>query len=390
LDASFTPQDARQNVRLSLAARDLAGDFGSLSRLEANASVADALGAARLEASATAREFRQNDLNVAQLRLNVAGTPEQLTVSSTVEGQMMEPFALDARAQLALGEAVRLRLEQLTGQVADKPLRLVGPAEVTVGDEMRLSGLNLELAGARLRADASIGTEVAVEATLEDLSLALLADFGAPALTGQANAKLQMSGPVGNPGGTALVTVTGLRSPDPAFADLPPARLTANAALAQRRLSVDLRGEGVSDRPVVLTAALPVVLQLEPFRFELPDGPLDGRLDAELQLARLADIAGLDGDRLEGRLGAALSLAGTSTDPQLNGTVSIADGIYENGTTGTVLHDLTLRARARQQRLTIEAFSANDGGSGRLSGEGTVELDPAASFPVDLRLALRR
>jgi translocation and assembly module TamB len=50
---------------------------------------------------------------------------------------------------------------------------------------------------------------------------------------------------------------------------------------------------------------------------------------------------------------------------------------------------MTLRARARQQRLTIEQLSANDGGRGRISGEGFVEIDPATSFPMELTLSLQ-
>ena len=157
---------------------------------------------------------------------------------------------------------------------------------------------------------------------------------------------------------------------------------------ADRRLRLDVRGEGVTDKPLVLAAELPVVLQLEPFRFDLPDGPVTGHLDAEIQLARLADVAGLDDDRLEGLLSAALTVGGTVTAPQLNGTLDIANGIYENGTTGTVLHNLTMRARARQQRLTIEELSANDGGTGRVTGQGFVDIVPAASFPAELRLVL--
>jgi len=150
-----------------------------------------------------------------------------------------------------------------------------------------------------------------------------------------------------------------------------------------------VRGEGVTEQPLVLTAELPLVLQLEPFVADVPDGPVAGRLDAEIQLARLADVAGLDDDRLEGLLDAGLSLGGTLQDPQLDGTVAITGGIYENGLTGTVLHDMTLHARARQQRLTIEELSANDGGSGRITGQGFVEIDPEASFPLDVTLSLQ-
>lgn len=393
LDATLRPDGTRQTVQGSLALRDLLADFGRIRRLEANATVTDALGAARLEARASLQDFRQDALHVAQARVEASGTRERLGLSLAAAGEATEPFDLEARADVALAQAVRVRLEQLSGEVAGQPLRLTRAAEVTLGDqELRLSGLDLQLAGARLSADASmVGGQVAADATLQNLSLATLAELGAPALTGQVRARLQMSGAVGDPRATLDLTMSDLRATDPAFYDLPPARLTAAAELAARRLRVDVRGEGVTDKPLVLTAQLPLVLQLQPFVVQVPpDGPVAGRLDAEIQLARLADVAGLDDDLLEGLLDAGLSLAGTLQRPQLDGTVEIIDGIYENGLTGTVLRDLSLRARARQQRLTIEELSANDGGSGRVTGQGFVEVDPAASFPLDLTLSLQQ
>ncbi len=391
LDANLSPEGAKQDVQLSLAVRDLVGDFGRLGRLEASAKITDALGARNLEANASARDFRQNDMQVAELGLDVAGTPEQLTLRSTVKGEAVEPFDLEARADVSLGDVLRVRLQELSGQAAGKPLRLAKAAEATVGDqELRLSGLDLRLAGASLTADASMaGGQVTADAALRDLSLAVLADFGAPNLIGDVAARLQMRGAVGDPQATLDLTVAGLRAADPAFGDLPPAQLTAAAKLASRRLSLDVRGEGVTDKPLVVSVELPAVLQLEPFRFEMLDGPMTGRLDAEVQLARLADVAGLDDDRLEGLLAAALRVAGTVQKPQLNGTVDITDGIYENGLTGTVLHDLTLHATARQQQVTIESLSANDGGRGQVTGQGSVQIDPETWFPMDVRLSLR-
>jgi translocation and assembly module TamB len=390
LDATLRPDGSRQMAQLSLAVRDLVAEFGSIRRLEANADVADALGNARLEARASLQDFRQDTLHLARAQMEASGTRGQLGLRLAAAGEATEPFDLEARADVALAEAVRIRLEQLSGEVAAQPLRLTGPAEITVGDqELRLSGLDLRLAGTRLTAEASMaGGQVAADARLQDLALATLAEFGAPDLLGDAGAHLQVSGTVGDPHATLDLTITDLRAADPTFDDLPPARLTAAAELASRRLRLDVRGEGVTDKPLVLTAELPAVLQLQPFALEMPDGPVGGRLDAEIQLARFADVAGLDDDRLEGLLDAGLSVGGTVQGPQLDGTVEIIDGIYENGRTGTVLHNIALRARARQQRLTIEELSANDGGSGRISGEGFVEVDPAASFPLDVSLSL--
>jgi translocation and assembly module TamB len=391
LDATLRPDGTRQTAQLSLAVRDLVAEFGRLRRLEASATVTDALGSPKLEARASAENFRQDTLHLARAQLQASGTREQLGLRLTAAGEATEPFDLEARAGVTLAQAVRVRLEQLSGEVAGQPLRLAKPAEATVGDrELRLSGLDLRLAGARLTADAALaGGQVTADATLQDLALATLAEFGAPDVLGQAGARLQMSGAVGDPRATLDLTVTDLRSADPTLDDLPPARLTAKADLASRRLRLNVRGEGVTDKPLVLAAELPLVLQLEPFLFQMPDGPVAGRLDAEVQLARFEAVAGLDDDRLEGLLDAGLSLGGTLQDPQLDGTVEIKDGIYENGLSGTVLHNMTLRARARQQRLTTEELSANDGGSGGITGQGFVEVDPAASFPFDLSLSLR-
>jgi translocation and assembly module TamB len=390
LDATLTAAAGRQNAELTLAARDLVADFGRIRRLEGNATVTDALGAARLQARASVQDFRQDTVHLAQARVEASGTRERLGLTVVASGEATEPFNLEGRADVALAEVVRVRLEQLRGELAGQPLLLAAPAEVTLGaQELRLSGLDLRIAGARLRATASMaGGQVAADATLQDLSLARLADPGAPGVLGNAGARLQMSGSVADPRATLDLTITDLRAAAPTV-DLPPARLTAAAELASRRLRVDARGEGVTDRPLLLRAELPLVVQLQPFVVQIPDGPVAGRLDAEIQLARVADVAGLDDDVLEGVLNAGLSMGGTLRAPQIDGTVTIVDGIYENGLTGAVLRDLTLRARARQQRLTIEELAANDGGSGRITGEGFVEFDPAASFPLDVSVSLQ-
>jgi translocation and assembly module TamB len=136
---------------------------------------------------------------------------------------------------------------------------------------------------------------------------------------------------------------------------------------------------------------VPLVIDLAAGVIEVPkEGRLAGSLDAELALARLADMLGLDDQRLEGPLLADLRLGGTVAVPTIDGTVRIDSALYENGTTGTVLRDVNLLVTANRRTIAIERFSASDGGKGRLSGEGTVQLDPAADYPVDLRLEVKR
>jgi translocation and assembly module TamB len=133
------------------------------------------------------------------------------------------------------------------------------------------------------------------------------------------------------------------------------------------------------------------VVDLAAGAFEIPsDGQMIGSLDARLSLVRLADMAGLDDQRLEGPLVADLRLGGTVAQPSLDGTVRIDDALYENGTTGTVLRELMLRVAANRQAVAIERFSATDGGDGHLTGQGKIAIDRATGYPVDLRLQIER
>ena len=147
----------------------------------------------------------------------------------------------------------------------------------------------------------------------------------------------------------------------------------------------------MSEQPIRAQAELPLVIDLAAGAFEIPgDGQVAGSLDAELSLARLADIAGLDDQRLEGPLRADLRAGGTVARPAIDGTVRVDGALYENGTTGTVLRDLTLLVEADRQTLAIRRFTATDGGDGRLNGQGTIGLDRAAGYPLDVRLQAER
>jgi translocation and assembly module TamB len=200
-----------------------------------------------------------------------------------------------------------------------------------------------------------------------------------------------LEGPAANPSGTLEARATGVAAPSPMLADLPAARLTLDGALQARRLRLDLRGEGLTDQPIRLNAELPLVVDLAAGVVDVPvEGQISGHLDADIRLARLADILALDDQRLEGPLTIDLSVSGTVAQPEANGTVRIDNALYENGTTGTVLRDLVLRARATRQTVTIEQLTANDGGQGRLAGDGTIAIDAAEDYRVNLRLQLDR
>ncbi len=392
LDAKLEAAGQGQSVALTVDGSGLGSDFGQLRQMRLSATIQDALGAQSVDGSLELDDLERDQIALDHVRVTAKGRVSELALTMALEGKVPQPLKLDVRAGLSLGQPVRLVLEQLGGQLAGAPVRLAQPAALTIGaGTSRLAGLDLRLGDAKLTASADLGpSTVAADVRLDALPLALVARFGGPAMTGQADATLRLEGPADNPRGSLELTAAGLRSTNLSFAELPPADLTVRAKLADRRLVVDAQGRGVSEQPVTLSAELPLVARFDRFEFTLPaDGRLAGKLNAELALARLAALAGLDDQTLSGELNLDLALNGTVAAPGVQGTATVRDGSYANGTTGTVLQAITLRAQARGQRLVIEQFSATDGGKGSLSGSGAITIDPAAHFPLTLDLGLK-
>ena len=393
LEARASAENGTQNVALALEGKDIAGDFGRLGRFDVQATVSDVLRVPRIAADLRLNAFAQGEVSLSEGTLRAKGTAQALSVIVAATGETYVPYDLDGHLEVALEEPIQVRLQELSGQIAEQPLSIGRPATLTLAaGTIAMDDLSLRLADGRLAGGFALGPQqVAAEASLERLPLAILAPFGAPDLRGRLDGRLSVQGPADNPTGSIRLKATELALAAAPFADVPPATLSLTGALEAGRLRLDLRGDGVAERPIRATAELPLVIDLAAGAFEVPgEGQVAGSLNAELALARLADILALDDQRLEGPIVADLTLGGTVAEPAINGTVRIQDGLYENGTTGAVLRDMNLLVTADRRTVAVEQFSASDGSQGRLAGEGTVQLDPAADYPVDLRVRLQQ
>src|SRR5690606_19424188 len=393
LEARASAQDGARNVTLAVHGSDLAGDFGRLRELGVEATMNDALGTPRFTADLTLRDFAQAEVGLAEGTARAEGTLAELRITAAARGEAHVPYDLTGRIDVTLEEPIQLRVGELAGRVADEPLSLTGPATVTLAaGAFALDDLSLRLGDAQLSGGFALGPQrVAAEARLERLPLEMLGRFGGPELHGQVAGRLSLRGAPDDPSGTIELDATGVAIAAPAFADVPSAELALNGTLEARRLRLELRGEGVTERPIVANAELPLVVDLAAGAFEVPEeGEVAGRLEGEIALARLADILSLDDQRLEGPLRADVAVRGTVAEPVIEGTVRTENALYENGTPGPVLRDIGLLISADRRTVAIERFSATGGGGGRLTGEGTVELDPAADYPVDLHLTVQR
>jgi len=272
----------------------------------------------------------------------------------------------------------RIAFAELTGTVAGQAVRLQAPTEIAWQDGgWRLAPADLAIAGGRvtLSGAASAGrVEAAGDIAGLPLGLAALADPRLR-LSGRIDGKLRASGPADRPVIEATLTGRDIRPADGADAAVPgftatlDVRQDGDAARARASLS------GPNETRAEAAVETAPLLRLDPPALMMEDDrPLNGTLSADGRLDLIDTLVGLGDDRLAGRLVAEVKLAGTLGRPAIAGTVRLDGGAYEGAATGTVLRNINGEIRFSGDSATLAALSADDGGTGRLTGSGTARL----------------
>ncbi|MFW5680666.1 MAG: translocation/assembly module TamB domain-containing protein, partial [Pseudomonadota bacterium] len=345
-----------------------------------------------LDAEARLAGLVQGTTRVEEATLRASGDLERLVAEVEAQGSLPDPFVISGAGSFRQeGTTQRATLDRLTGEIAEVPMRLVRPATVRLeAGTVELDGLELEVDTARLDIRGSLGPErVDGRARLDGLDLERLAAFGVPAVVGRLDAAVDLAGTRTAPRIDGSLDVGGLALGDGAGdVDM---EIAAGFALADGRLGLVTTASGLGETPVRLDANLPIGLSLEPFVLDVPDPlPLDARLLATIDLARLGQWLALDGQRLAGRLDAEVTVDGTTRTPELEGQLAMADGLVEDLTVGALLTDLTVDVAATTDRLVIRRVDAGDGLGGTASLVGDVVFGGDEVALLDLALDLER
>ncbi|MGI9505682.1 MAG: translocation/assembly module TamB domain-containing protein, partial [Geminicoccaceae bacterium] len=391
LTASLTPEGESQSAALTIEGNDLQGDFGRLRTVNAKATITDAIKAPKANAKATITGFEQGANKVDALTLTASGGEDAVELDFSMAGEVIKTLELTGKAAARFEDGLTLGIERLDGAFAGEPLRLQTPLTFRqAGEDITISDLDLRLGAASLTGNVAIGArEVLGEIDLRSLPLSWSEVFGGPLMTGDVNAAIDLSGSPADPSVVTTLNVDGTLVDGVAAGDLP-LTIALNTSIDQGRLTADLQGSGLTKKPITASASLPAKLALHPFAFDMPeDGALEGKIDAEVLLARLGDLLALDDQTLRGTLTADIALSGTLATPNIEGPVKIEGGAYENGATGTDLRDINLNAIASSQRIEVVGLAARTGKKrGNLSANGWLDLDAEANFPLSVTLEL--
>ncbi len=335
-----------------------------------------------IDATLTAQGLRRGTLSLGRLAANVRLVDGVGEIRASIAGSRGRAFAI----QSVIGVAADRYTIQAQGTVDRRPIALQTPAVlVRDGDGWRLQPTRLSFAGGEAQVGGRFSsTETAFEASLARMPLSVL-DIGYPGLGlgGSATGTLRYADRTGGaPTGAINMTVRGLTR--------------SGLVLSSRPIDVGLAGvldaSKAGLRAVMASGGQTIgraQLQLSP----LAGGDLfsrlaNARLFGQLRYAGPADtlwrLTGIELFDLSGPVAIGADLSGRLADPQIRGSLRTETARIESAVTGTVLRNVAAQGRFGGSRLVIDRFTAQDAGSGRVSGRGTFDLAAARGFGIDL------
>jgi len=137
------------------------------------------------------------------------------------------------------------------------------------------------------------------------------------------------------------------------------------------------------------SGALPLKIDPTTFAASFPDDqPINGKLTWNGDITPTWPILQLVGHDLTGDLDADFTITGTLSTPDLDGTVKLTDGRYENMQTGFVVGNMQMAATIVDRHFTLDSFSANDGEEGMINATADIIIDSGLSYTAQADLIL--
>ncbi len=268
-----------------------------------------------------------------------------------------------------------VELAALTADWKGEAVRLLVPARVSFGDGVAVDRLRIGLQTAVLEIAGRATPRLDLTASLRGVTPDLAKPF-APSVdaAGEISADAKLTGTPAAPSGTVRLTATGLHMRTGPARALPPANITANVQLAGKAATVDARlAAGRSNLAVTGRAPLGA-------------GALALRATGGVDLAMLDPILAPQGRRARGQVTLDAGIAGSTTAPQVNGTLTLAGGEVQDLGQGVRISAIAATIQASGETIRIASFTGQ-AGPGTIGASGTVGLTGA--MPVNVTLTMR-
>jgi translocation and assembly module TamB len=374
-----------QGIEASIAARAARlGSLGTVRRGTFDATILLDPAGTVIEATVRAVGLRRGALSLARLAANVQLKGGEGEIRASLAGSRGRAFDIQSTIAVA-PDRYTVRAQ---GTVDRRPIALADPALLSRdGDGWTLRNARLVFAGGEARVSGRLAAaETTIDASLARLPLSVL-DIGYPGLGlgGSATGTLRfVSRADGPPTGTINMTVRGLTR--------------AGLVLSSRPIDVGVAGLLDARRAAfraVMASGGATIGRAQGLLTPLGQGDLATRiananLFAQLRYSGPADtlwrLTGIELFDLSGPVAIGADVTGRLSDPRIRGSLRTDNARIESPVTGTVLRNVQASGSFGGSRLTLDRFTAQDGGSGRVSGSGSFDLAAARGFGIDVAL----
>lgn len=126
---------------------------------------------------------------------------------------------------------------------------------------------------------------------------------------------------------------------------------------------------------------------------EFADKNINGQIKGGMKLKLIGNLCNSN-DRIYGDLQTDLKITGSINSPQLQGYVTVKNGLYENADSGTIFKNITLDAKAKGSHIEIYQILGQDNqhhdsnNSGWVRGSGNINLSNLYEPKIEIKLRL--
>jgi len=268
-----------------------------------------------------------------------------------------------------------LRLASATLQVYDQPVTLTAPATLSFANGLAVTALRLQSRGATLEIEGRVAPELALRAALHDVQPQFInAVAGNVLAAGRINGEAMLGGSLARPMGELHLEALGMRSANGLANGLPAADVRLAVQLLGDTAQLDARLAAGARSQLTLSGRAPLAAT----------GALDLKLAGTLDMNILNPVLEAGGRHVTGELKFDTTIGGAVGDPQVRGTVHLAQGTFHDYAQGVALTELTADLEGTEKSLRIVKLSGH-AAPGTVTMTGTVDiLSPGT--PVDIQL----
>jgi len=333
------------------------------------------------------QDVRQGKSSLSRAQGRIAYERGRGTVAMTADGRSDVPFDVQMQASLAPDRVVA----NAKGHANGVAFSLAAPAVATkAGADWTLQPTTLVVPQGKVELSGTYGRAIRGKARLVNMDMSVVQAFvPGLGLGGRATGTIDYDQPAG-------ATVPSVR------ARIDVARFTRTAAyVVSSPVDIALlatlndgggemralirRGGGIVGRMQARLAPLGGGASLSERLFA---APLSGGIRYNGPAEVLWTLTGIGGQTVSGPVAVAADFGGRLDRPTLNGVVRANALRYENETYGSVISNLAIDGRFTQSSLILTKLTGK-AGSGTVSASGTIGLDAASGFPIDLKVDLR-